>query len=231
MKVKAWFALSVTALFQNIALAAAFSYDDCILNGLKGVSGDAAAVLVRKACESKRDAAADARERAIRDEYGDELSLQQLSMLVVESWDRASVPGSIIVRVVNHSGQTVRYVRLEAADQISDRCGVVSSHAYRLNLAPGEVGLLRIPKRVSSDQLCARISYARAREPSWQDQIRRLGSAIPVDASDRDVFSTRPNPMAPLESTRVGDENDPLGVRKLLERAAEEALRQPAPRR
>ena len=112
------------ALFIGASLAFAsdaradFSVNDCILDGLKGVSSDAAARLVRSACEAKKQEfrrQSEAKQEEFRRQRVDELEQQygaSVSLDTVQVADRLDREGDELwaIKVANLDRQSDRIV-------------------------------------------------------------------------------------------------------------------------
>lgn len=163
--------------------AAADDFDDCILSSLKGVNSDAAARMVREACQNKVKAAKD---RKLEEEFGTPNTV----LLVREPSSFDAVDSA---RLRNPSEETAVYVEIAFAMPQGKECGPVDSYqvlVYKTHLKPGGVGEFSVPglwKRATKDGICFFARARRTRPSRWADVS--LGQYQPLAASELDAVN------------------------------------------
>lgn len=176
------------AIALSISLgASAASFNDCILDGLKGVSSNVAAWMIKKACEEKQEADRLSRLASLAREYGD--TLAEGSVELSEDYELEN-PGIGMFAVTNRTSaprRSVTYLRLIVAP-IEEGGHICSwhharSYAYSLKLKPAATKLVRV--LIDSKHVCARVKEVRGREPSLFD----ISLASPEIPMPRDPFS------------------------------------------
>lgn len=160
-------------------LVHADSYDDCVLNGMKGVSNDIAARAVLKACESKR---AQAAEVALTARYGPLLDPPKYFVTIL------GVPPSakwMPIELTNKSGSTFTFVSLEVrspaySQPACDRYARILQNLpapaepcqrtfdYELHLPPGKSVVLHYPAPSGQSFVLAAV---RGRDASLTDRL------------------------------------------------------------
>ena len=185
--------LSVTAVlwFASVsnAWSTEFSYADCLLAGLRGVGSDAAASMVKRACEQKQHEQKALAEDELRIRYGDELSYERLQQIVVSGWQRVD-PTTGHVRLTNNLELTLTYSRIRVGYAAEGgACKDERAFAYESPISPGALAAVALPLPNYATGLCVRVVYGRARPLTWRDQLfASWGAARPLAA---DLFSTR----------------------------------------
>lgn len=179
-------------LIGQKSLAKEPSYEDCLLQGLKGVSSDAAARLVKMACEGKER---DSQKRAIESltkEFGELIDIDSIKMeehFNIESKGFSSIQ---ITNSLQNPKEIITYVSLRVypAEGLNKSCdhskGI--NHSYKLSLKSGSSILLVFPS--TSPSICPQIESARARESHWKD-FSLSGTVKPMAKdpfSDKSLF-------------------------------------------
>lgn len=159
-----------------------FSLNDCILNGVKGVSSDVAARLVRKACEDKQEEHRQQRGNALKQEYGeliDTASVVKAKFFNTESAGFASIE---ITNSARSPERTLTYVKLSVMPAAGDNqpCDPQreARYSYKLTLKPGTSINLVFPSDAKA--ICTSIEAARGRPTAWKD-FSLSGSVKPLD--------------------------------------------------
>lgn len=157
--------------------AQAFDYNDCILQGMKGVSGDAAVAAVRNACRQKSSDATEASER----KFGESIETDFLSLAGAYS-DEGPGQRSIVIQN-KHPRYVVTFLRLSiypAPGGPGTPCDgtKVKYLPYKLTLKAQQSTKLVYPSASKSE--CLLVAYALAREPSWTD-VSLSSSVQPLD--------------------------------------------------
>jgi len=179
--------------------ALAGPYEDCILSGMKGVSGDAAANAVKLACRTKVKEAKEAKQ----DEIG--LPLRDTEY----EWDNNSLStekGGYFSQVLRNNSpvKLVTYFSMEIRDSdyndykekdFYDPEGKsawqkerTATYFYILSLKPGAQIRLLYPKP-KTKEFFSKARSALGREPKWSDSIPKISSGD----------STKPLVKDPLE--------------------------------
>jgi hypothetical protein len=188
------------SLYPCAGFSGDFSYDDCILNGLKGVASDTAAVMVRHACESKKLEHHRALEARLEAAHGAELTYDELKLLAVKDWSSSS-SRFFETRIANQSGSsglTLTYVRLQVSSVRDGYCHQSRGYSYSLRLAPGDAAVLQFPAvdGPPPERLCIDVAYGRGRTATWTDKASGLISGR-VEPLQKDLFADRPDPSPP----------------------------------
>ena len=176
--------LVASALFLSVGLtnAAAFDVNDCIINGMKGVSSDIAARQVRLACDQKNVSYKRQIETELSKAFGDVMDAATLEgdkYFVIEE------PGFHSMQYTNTNvDKTVTYVRLEVVpapgsppDSPCDR-SKRRVFAYKITMKPRTTIKLIYPAQASAN--CLRLVGVVGRAPSWKD-VSFSSSAKPAE--------------------------------------------------
>lgn len=182
---RAWPICGVVALIAHGA-AGAGEVDDCILNGLKGVSSDAAARIVKQACERK---VAAARADRLINKYGAKVDVQ----LSVEDWNRWASTG-LRATLRNTSSLTATLVEVSLSKPDSQgKCTAppARKELYGVKIRPGSNGTFLV-RDISSVMdktggICIDAIMVRGRQPSTFDVS--VGSVEPYSASEIDAIN------------------------------------------
>lgn len=190
-------------LFSGIALAGA--YDDCVLNGMKGVSSDAAARLVAQSCRNRITEAKKAKVEA----FGSTLSEDEFVYVNGEGSVQTHEDGYFSQALKNKSSfKSITYVALNIKDgdyydyKEAKWGGVLinpegrakwesersRTYFYKLSLKPGnEVRLMFRKPRI--DAFYAEVTTVLGREAKWSDTISTSAFSSNI----------KPEPKDPLE--------------------------------
>lgn len=147
-----------------------FDLNDCIINGMKGISSDTAASQVRFACNQKNKAYKDARIENLMKEFGEEM---EVALLEEDKYYAVEEPGFYSIKYTNKSnGKAVTFVRLEvvpAPGGAGTACDFDKRrvHAYRVMLKPGASTKLIYPSSFSAN--CISPLVVLGRVPTWKD--------------------------------------------------------------
>ncbi len=179
----------LTIALNLVAVTAAHSFDlnDCIINGMKGVSSDVAARQVRFACEQKNTAFKQARMECLMTDFGEPLELDTL--VEPENYIEIAEPGFYSKKYLNSSNEkAVTFVRLEvmpAQGGPGTACDVSKRrvHAYKVMLKPRGIIKLIFPSSQPSNCVSRLVVIGRA--PSWSD----VSFSLSVKPTDKDPFS------------------------------------------
>lgn len=165
---------------------AAFDVNDCIINGMKGVSSDRAAAQIRYACDQKNKSYKQQLRDELAMEFGEILSIENLDM---EKHTNAEDTGFNSTRFTNKSpDKTVTYVLLElvpAPGGLGTSCDSTQrrTHSYKVTVKPGAAIKLVYPN--PTPFYCLSVMAVMGRPPSWKD-ISFSASAKP---SAKDPFA------------------------------------------
>lgn len=193
-----WLCALAAAGFSAAADAGEFSFDDCILGGMRGVASDAAARMVKEACENKRAKAVEqqmAQKHAALDaSYGREVRAQELRSFPARI-SRGGTGGDTLLEVRNQSSETLTFARVSIGVELSGNCVPGQILFLKLRLAPGLVTSLQ---RSGGDavapnnlRLCAVVTYARAKPRGWSDAFPWISPSTAILLED--PFSHRPD--------------------------------------
>jgi hypothetical protein len=183
--VKVWPICGVIALISNV-VAVAGEVDDCVLSGLKGVSSDAAARMVKQACESK---VAAARKDRLIQKYGEKV-YEQMPVEVWNSW--ASTGLRAVLRNASSLTATLVEVSFSKPDS-QNNCTAppAKKELYRVKVKPGSNGTFLVRDVTSvidkTGAICIDAIMVRGRQPSTFDVS--IGSFEPYSANEIDAIN------------------------------------------
>lgn len=171
------FALPLLVAFNE---AQAFDVNDCILNGMKGVSSDVAARQIRQACLEKGNEAKRKKRAAAAKEFGEAIDTATLKPL--GNHFSVKEPGFHSSDYENTStDRTLTYVQISVAPS-SEGAGCdytnARKHAYKIKLKPRETMSFLYPSSAQVD--CIAVESVYARPPTWSD-ISVFSSSKPLD--------------------------------------------------
>ncbi len=161
----------------------AFDLNDCIINGMKGVSSDVAARQIRWACEQKDQEYKKQRTQQLLRDYGSPLDTEALKM--EKNWAFDEIGFHSMEFINTTSDRTVTYVRLSVAPAPNSPPGAPCDpskeriHAYTITLKPGARIKLIYPSSVEKGE-CISLKGALGRPTSWKD-VSFFSSAKPAD--------------------------------------------------
>lgn len=167
-QMKLFAAILSTFLMTNSA--SAFDLNDCIINGMKGVSSDVAARQVRYACDQKERAYIAERRLKFEQEFGEALGSELLEL--ASSFEFAG-PGKHSIQVTSkESSKAVTLIRLEVAPApggAGTTCDRAKSRvfAYKVMLKPAQRVKLVYPS--AGDSNCVSVASANSRLAKWTD--------------------------------------------------------------
>ncbi|MGT2430653.1 hypothetical protein ACU4HD_21900 [Cupriavidus basilensis] len=149
--------------------AQAFDMNDCILQGMKGVSSDVAARQIRYACEQKLKAYKLQRSESLSKEFGSAIDKDDLELA---KFYNVEGPELYSLQFTNKNpSKTVRYIRLDVMPLWGQPklCDWSKSrtYAYEVTVKPGAAVSLIYPSPVTSN--CLIPSLVLARPVSWKD--------------------------------------------------------------
>lgn len=166
--------------------AQAFDLNDCIINGMKGVSSDIAARQVRYACDQKHREHKQQRLEQLSSEFGEVVDVETLE---AGKYFNVEDPGFHSMQYTNKSSEkTVTFVRLEvipASGGPGTDCDMTKRrvHAYKLTVKPRAAIKLVYPS--SAQSTCVNLLVVLGRVPSWKD----LSFSSSAKPSDKDPFA------------------------------------------
>lgn len=164
------FLVLFTSIVQR-AGATTFSYEDCLLQGLRGVGSDSAASMVKRACDVKREQHSARVQADLAKLYGEELTPEERARVRLGGWGRNGEEKGLL-EIHNDLSQTVTYVRISLAYATGERCGEPTLLGYDVTVPAGSVALVRIPLPRGVSAICREIVYGRARGGSWLDWVK-----------------------------------------------------------
>lgn len=156
--------------FLMTSSASAFDLNDCIINGMKGVSSDVAARQVRYACDQKQRAYVAERRLKFEQEFGEALGTEFIEL--ASSFDLAG-PGKHSIQVRSkEASKAVTLIRLEvvpAPGGAGTTCDMPKGRvfAYKVMLKPTQRVRLIYPSAGESN--CVSVVSANARPARWTD--------------------------------------------------------------
>lgn len=164
----------------------AFDLNDCIINGMKGVSSDIAARQVRYACDQKSKEYKQQRLELLAREFGEVVDVDTVEG---GKFYEVEAPGFYSMLYTNKSAEmTVTFLRVEvvpAPGGPGTNCDMTKRRvfAYKVSIKPGASTKLIYPSAHPSN--CVTPLVVLARVPSWKD-ISFSSSARP---SEKDPFA------------------------------------------
>ena len=152
---------------------------DCIINGMKGVSSDAAASMIRTACENRASALKRDRDLQNQREYG--TSVAENAIEVTPSRRAGSVADRLVVsNVRGRPDAVITYVSFNVSSMTKGgQCyGEDMRLAYKMSLPSNSSVQLQIPAfyPAESPGVCAKIVEVKAKPSTWSDSMRSLTS-------------------------------------------------------
>lgn len=160
-----------------------FDINDCIINGLKGVASDAAAEMVKVACERKQQERPEWKTEQYRKQLGTVASVDILE--IVELSTNAEIGfHSLFVKNVDPE-RTITFLRIKAtpAPIAGKECDYLQSkfETFRVTIPPGSSTKLLYPNR-GGQESCVVLVTVFSRDVATTDKP----SQIPVKALARD---------------------------------------------
>lgn len=155
-----------------------FSLEDCIINGLKGVTSDKAALMVKGACNEKEKLHNEkirlAKEEPINEIYGKKVKDDSVSF---DGWEKLE-SGKWLVAIKNKMPKEsgfIRYLRLRVGAGSSGYCNASKDYSFKVNVAPGESEYIGIePFIPDADAMCVTFLDARAKKQSIYEYIQSV---------------------------------------------------------
>lgn len=181
--------LSLTAVIFTVCPhhALAEDLDSCLISGLRGVSSDVAARMVRQACENKID---NQRRQSLLMKYGEALD----SELTYVAYESDYSKNSLKVTVRNDLSRTVTYAELGISmPTAKGECPYLHTrkYLYAVKVKPGASTDLIVPEGTSLQskefRICVTARAVRGREPSILDIS--IGAVSPLSQSQLAVVN------------------------------------------
>lgn len=160
--------------------AVAFDFNDCIINGMKGISSDLAARQIRMACLAKYDEYKDGRLRKLAKEYGE--AIDNGGMYRGGNFQYGD-DGFHSMKYTNVTGdKTITFVRLRTAPAPAPgtQCDFNKQrvYAYKITVKPRESITLFYPSSAGSE--CSDLVTILGKPSSWKD-VSFSSTAKPLD--------------------------------------------------
>lgn len=167
--------------------AQAFDYNDCIINGMKGVQSDQAARLVRDACRQKQQDQLAAKRQKFVDKFGALTSSGEAA--VSDQFYVASAHQHDVTLTNQSKDKTLTLIRLmvSPSDSTGQWCepSKAVEHWYELALLPGKTIRLRYPPPATTNY-CFNGDNVHARPSTWTDNKSFFsGTAQPLGRDPR----------------------------------------------
>jgi hypothetical protein len=163
---------AVALLVSAVDARADFSFNDCVLNGLKGVSSDAAARMIRSACDAKLQEFRRERLNELEQQYGVTVSLDTVQ--VAEQFDSAE-DGYWAIKITNLDGQrdrVIAYILIGISPAPGPGLPCIISReveiAYKVAIRTGASARLMF-RPPGSESACVAAKAVRTRVSSWRD--------------------------------------------------------------
>lgn len=171
---------AIFGTFLMTSSASAFDLNDCIINGMKGVSSDVAARQVRYACDQKQRAYVAERQLKFEQEFGEALDTELLELAT--HFELAGAGKHSIQVTSKESSKAVTLIRLEVAPTPAGpgkACDPTKSRvfAYKVMLKPTQK--VRLVYQSAGDSNCISVVSANARPAKWSD-VAFSSSADPM---------------------------------------------------
>ena len=176
---------AIFGTFLMTSSALAFDLNDCIINGMKGVSSDVAARQVRYACDQKQRAHVAERRLKFEQEFGEPLSTDLLEE--APHFELAGAGKHSIQVTSKEPSKAVTLIRLEVTPAPAGpgtACDPTRSRvfAYKVMLKPAQKVRLVYPS--TADLNCLSVVSANARPTKWSD----VAFSSSADPMPRDPF-------------------------------------------
>lgn len=176
-------ALLVTlSLFLAVSAHAQQSVDDCIISGMRGVSSDVAAKMVKQACDRKAY-------EAVYTAHG-AIGAHELKVDGFEFKD-----GGLVVQVKNTTASTVTVLSLYAQrpEGTKGSCQGGSNSekfVYKAKLKPDSTLKLQFPslEMISNGEVCLSATSRLARPSRWDDVSLGRGPVSPIASKDLEAI-------------------------------------------
>ena len=171
---------------------AAFDVNDCVINGMKGVTSDLAAREVRVACNQKNK---EYRSQLIEDlskEYGQDLGLNTLEQVKDEGTTMVGFQSATFVNT--NTTQTVTLIRIGIGESAGPTCFGWGLHtlAYRVTMKP--LSKLQLVYPNSAPTSCIRLTTVLGRPLSHWKDISVFSTVKPMDRDPWAVFDQANRP-------------------------------------
>lgn len=199
------------SLFSFAANAQTFSYDDCVLQGLKGVSSDAAARMIRQSCENKRTDFYRQADKKVNDEYGVDDSTSILEDYSKSySLESGGYASNEYKNISKDDTKLISYVKLSV--QATDKNGYcdyssTKYYSYKTSIKPGSTGSLLF-KAPSSKSICLNVTAVKTKPYKWsefslsssfkpldKDPFENTGMFIPAAPAPAPAAAPAPAPL------------------------------------
>lgn len=186
MKWRTWFAV-VGISVMCAQSANAFDLNDCIINGMKGVSSDVAARQVRYACDQKLRAYKAEELSKLEKEFGEAVDVVLAEK--AKFYEIAGLGKHSIQITSRDASRTLTLVRLEimpAPGGPGTNCDPTRARvfAYKTLIKPGGSAKLVFP--VAADSNCISVESVHARATTWRDvSFSTTIDPLAVDPFDR----------------------------------------------
>lgn len=160
-----------------------FDVNDCIIDGMKGVASDAAAKMIKEACERKQQERPEWKVEQYRKQLGKVADVDTLKITEL-STDAEIGFNSMVVRN-DDPDRLVTFIRIKAtpAPIFGKECDYLQTkfETFRVAIRPGASARLLYPNR-GGQESCVMLVTVFAREPATTD----MPSLVPVKALTRD---------------------------------------------
>lgn len=155
------------------------SVNDCVISGMKGVSNDVAASIIRTACESKSKALRRERDLQNQMEYGASVSTNDIEAVPTRS--AGSITDRLLIsNVRGRPDAVITYVSFNISSMTkAGQCGGEDMRlAYKVSLPARKSVALQIPAfyPAESPGVCATVIEVRAKPSTWSDSLKNLTS-------------------------------------------------------
>jgi hypothetical protein len=163
-----------------------FDVNDCIIDGMKGVASDAAAKMIKEACERKQQERPEWRVEQYMKQLGKVVDANSLTITALSTDEEAGFH-SLVVRN-NDPDRIVTFIRIKAtpAPIAGKECDYLQTkfEVFRVAIRPGGSAKLLYPNR-GGQESCVVLVTVFARQPEKTD----IPSLAPVKALSRDPLS------------------------------------------
>lgn len=172
----------------SIARAHAFNVDDCILENMRGVTGDVAARAIVATCQNKAQALQLKVVAARKAEFGEELDPALFAQVGTIGQGRH---GMLTARYTNRSDKVITYVRLMVAETQGEECSEIDLFlaerpAFVLRVPSGGTVRLSIPGSTNpNSSFCLSVDNAYGRSKHFTDRFAPVMSE-PVEPTSPD---------------------------------------------
>lgn len=178
--------LALSFSLSAAAHSAAFDMNDCVINGMKGVSNDLAAREVRLACNQKNKEYRNQLTENLLKEYGQDLGSNTLEQVKAENAPTVGFQSATFVN--KNTTHTVTLIRIGIGESSASTCfgWKLRTLAFRVTMKP--LSKLQLVYPSSAPDSCVQVTNVLGRPLSpWKD-IAVFSTVKPTDRDPLAIF-------------------------------------------